>query len=593
MQHGAEYIYESDDDNIPNKNLSLFLQSHPFRLIISTSNLSFNPYAHFGQSSIWPRGYPLDRVGMLHPHEYVMCPIQPPSIVQSLVDGDPDVDAIYRLTRRHSNVRLDIHFDATAPLYLNPSGTFSPFNSQNTLFHKRAFWGLLLPTTVTDRATDIFRSYWTQRLMWLAGQKLAFGPATFYQKRNDHNLLVDLEQEFMLYSKVGDFLKTLKSWKCSSKSFEECILELTRVVVDGGFWKEEDYDLVQAWIADLKDIDSSLLDQVVVDDDDDDDDGCRDNYKKHAVTFHAEEQMTSTNYRAGNVALPHLTRDDVISDVVRRQCGPSTLNTWKLLNNKSKLLPNVALVVSIFGDVESSLPAYEALYRLHFKKIVYCVDKEVPKKFSNEWKVTLINLKSGELSTVSCLMAARFMNLNVKGFLHLSDSMYFNVTSAWRGRPFQKPWLPKQESVSSSAVVSKTCSLRPNRCNKLTFKIFNEFSEKMTLPELSDKMKVKIEESVKKIRQVLSSRSGEATMLTDFPAYFPNSELSQLHLIWSSFNSNSWVSTEFMSHLVFNLYDKDAFRLRHANFSNPSSDFDYRSDIKIVTFLNNEFCKYF
>ena len=42
-----------------------------------------------------------------------------------------------------------------------------------------------------------------------------------------------------------ELLNTLKSWKCSSKSFEEFILELNRVVVDGGFWKE-DYDLVQA-----------------------------------------------------------------------------------------------------------------------------------------------------------------------------------------------------------------------------------------------------------------------------------------------------------------------------------------------------------
>lgn len=524
---------------------------------------------------------------MPHPHEYVMCPIRPPTIVQSLVDGDPDVDAIYRLTRQHSNVRLDVRFDAKAPLYLNPSGTFSPFNSQNTLFHKTAFWGLLLPTTVTDRATDIFRSYWTQRLMWLVGQKLAFGPATFYQKRNDHNLLSDLEQEFMLYSKAGNFLETLKSWNCSLKNFEGCILELTRVIVDAGFWMEEDYDLVQAWIADLKDIDSSLLDQDIVDDDE----GCIDKHKKHSLTFYAEEQMTSMNYQANNVALPHPTREDVISDVVRRQCGLSTMIAWKSPNVRSKLLPNVALVVSIFGDVESSLPAYEALYRPHFQKIVYCVDKEVPKGFSTEWKVTLINLKVGELSTVSCLAAARFMSLNVKGFLHLSDSMYFNVTSAWRGRNFQKVWLPERESISSSVVVSKTCSLRPNRCKKLTFKIFNKFSKKNTSLQLSGRIKLKIEESLKNMQHTLSSQSGKATMLTDFPAYFPNSELSKLHLIWSSFDSNSWISTELLSHLVFDLYDKNAFRLQHS--SNTSSNFDYRSDIKIVTFLNNEFCKYF
>ena len=70
------------------------------------------------------------------------------SIQQGVVNGDPDVDAIFRLTRKDKSVDLKVEFDAAAPPVVLPPDTMAPFNSQNTLFLHKALWAFLIPTTV-------------------------------------------------------------------------------------------------------------------------------------------------------------------------------------------------------------------------------------------------------------------------------------------------------------------------------------------------------------------------------------------------------------------------------------------------------------
>lgn len=55
-----------------------------------------NPYVHFGQPKIWPRGYPLEYIGAPNNDMYTACEMKRPIVQQGLVNGDPDVDAIYR-----------------------------------------------------------------------------------------------------------------------------------------------------------------------------------------------------------------------------------------------------------------------------------------------------------------------------------------------------------------------------------------------------------------------------------------------------------------------------------------------------------------
>ena len=188
FQHGAKYIYDTDDDNFLQYDLSGFqaAQEWSSHLVLVGDNLTSNPYAHFGQSTMWPRGYPLERVGAGAERRYSICDVAPPPVQQGMVDGDPDVDAVFRLTRRRKSQPLSLSFDRAAPPFVLPRRTFAPFNSQNTFFAASAFWGLLLPAnSVADRVVDIYRSYWTQRLLWLVGDGVAFAPPQSLQVRYD------------------------------------------------------------------------------------------------------------------------------------------------------------------------------------------------------------------------------------------------------------------------------------------------------------------------------------------------------------------------------------------------------------------------
>ena len=64
FQHGAKFIYETDDDSILLDDLKGFdYGTSGSGLVPAGSSLLFNPYSHFGQPSVWPRGYPIERIG--------------------------------------------------------------------------------------------------------------------------------------------------------------------------------------------------------------------------------------------------------------------------------------------------------------------------------------------------------------------------------------------------------------------------------------------------------------------------------------------------------------------------------------------------
>ena len=93
------------------------------------------------------------------------------------------------------------------------SDVYSPFNSQNTLFHKSAFFTLWLPVSVAFRVTDIWRSYFAQKLIHLIGNNVAFYPVNAVQNRNPHNYLNDFKvvQRLISYSQHKCYLRSKTS----------------------------------------------------------------------------------------------------------------------------------------------------------------------------------------------------------------------------------------------------------------------------------------------------------------------------------------------------------------------------------------------
>lgn len=188
---GAEVIVETDDDNLPRPEFfeprSLEVQGEVFR-----DAGWVNTYRAYSTGSVWPRGFPLRHVLAPSPTAdetaAVACPIQ-----QGLADGDPDVDAIYRLVGE-----MPVHFSEGPPVVL-ASGSWCPFNSQNTTWFPEAFPLLYLPVYCSWRTTDIWRSFVAQRILGANGWGLAFHQATVWHDRNEHDLLRDFEEEIPGY----------------------------------------------------------------------------------------------------------------------------------------------------------------------------------------------------------------------------------------------------------------------------------------------------------------------------------------------------------------------------------------------------------
>lgn len=238
VKSGAQFIYETDDDNFPCNFFPNFLSSETFMNEICAP-LCFNIYSTFTKKRVWPRGIPLNYIknGVVKKKKIKVKPL----IQQSLTDLDPDVDAIYRLTNGNQ-----IAFDKNKKMCL-AKGTFTPFNSQNTYWDKKVFPLLYLPSTVDSRVTDIWRGYIAQKILWEMDSKLIFLSPSVYQERNIHNLMRDFQQELDLYLKTGNLLDCLCNLKLSGNT-KEMLTQTYTHLARNGFFQNEELRIVREWL---------------------------------------------------------------------------------------------------------------------------------------------------------------------------------------------------------------------------------------------------------------------------------------------------------------------------------------------------------
>ncbi|GAB6020484.1 hypothetical protein CHUAL_003172 [Chamberlinius hualienensis] len=440
IQHGAKYIYDTDDDNHPTGNkINFFLNSTMNGLIYDDeSQLVVNPLPHFGQDNVWPRGYPLEAIAIKPNQSYQLCTFNTPAIQQGLVNGDPDVDAVYRLINRGSDTRkhINITFDVHAPPITLPSGVFVPFNSQNTLFTYEAFWALFLPTTVDFRVTDIWRGYWAQKLLWLVGHNLAYLPPNAMQFRNPHNYLKDFDEEIQIYKDAGNLIRFLNDWKCSdNNTFFQCVIQLTAEMVENNYLELKDLTLVKLWLDDLQNV----------------------QYRQPSLTTRSLREMCiqpkSSNwvYYSPSPSINHGFKD------MFEFCEDNFVNSSSLkdsfqmnLHPTHPKLPsynfdNILLVVVFNFPHINNIRMLEAVYRDHFPNILFCSETQTLnnlfEKINSSWMTWRTNGISFVNASViyqgwygyECAVRAIEMNYNVDGYMLLGDDILFKF---WKILPF-------------------------------------------------------------------------------------------------------------------------------------------------------------
>jgi hypothetical protein len=244
MRLGAEVIVETDDDNHPEAGFWA-----PRQVPVACKYVDFdgwvNTYAYFyngNKEFIYPRGLPLPHARDPIPDGFQRCRASC-LIQQGLANGDPDVDAVYRMTHQ-----LPFWFEAGEPVFLG-EGAWCPFNSQNTTWFREAFPLLYLPTYCSFRMCDIWRSFVAQRIM----PGILFHSATVYQNRNEHDLHKDFLDEIPGYVN-NDLIRTAllnlefrEGWDVFDK-MTLCYATL----VDMKLVKPFEMELLRAWISDVK-----------------------------------------------------------------------------------------------------------------------------------------------------------------------------------------------------------------------------------------------------------------------------------------------------------------------------------------------------
>ena len=172
----------------------------------------------------------------------IVAPIQ-----QGLADGNPDVDAIYRMTRA-----LPVNFDKSEPVALD-AGCWCPFNSQNTTWFREAFLLMYLPASCNFRMTDIWRSFVAQRIAWTCGWKILFHQATVKQERNVHSLTDDFADELPGYLHNTSLCGMLEDLDLAAgpANITENLRRCYHLLTEEGLVDKDEMNRVDAWMEDM------------------------------------------------------------------------------------------------------------------------------------------------------------------------------------------------------------------------------------------------------------------------------------------------------------------------------------------------------
>ncbi|MET7854117.1 hypothetical protein AB0D78_45225 [Streptomyces avermitilis] len=144
--------------------------------------------------------------------------------------GEPDVDAVSRLVTPVEV--LGLTEDAELPLGL-AKGTWCPFNSQNTAFHRDLLASMYLVVmgpryrgVRIDRYDDIWMSYATRAIADHLGDLVTFGRPLVRQDRNPHDHLHDMWGEMPGMVLTEQLVDALRDIDFTGSTYLDCYREL-------------------------------------------------------------------------------------------------------------------------------------------------------------------------------------------------------------------------------------------------------------------------------------------------------------------------------------------------------------------------------
>ena len=291
IAQGASCLYETDDDNAPLSTWGLRTEYLENIRVVNGAPAQrkngggwVNVYKYFTDAHIWPRGLPLDEIhspvppvedrhkaeskgqrsevrGQRSEVRSQWSVVSSPSSVvrglwspiqQGLVNGSPDVDAIWHLV-------LDRPFEfESRPSVFLPPGNWCPFNTQSTWWWPVAYPLIYVPSYCSFRMADIWKSFIAQRCLWEPDAGVAFHAPEVFQDRNPHDLMKDFRDEIPGYDRNRELIRVLEALdlKRGQGAVALNLRSCYEALVNARFFPDKELALVDAWLSDLAKIGS-------------------------------------------------------------------------------------------------------------------------------------------------------------------------------------------------------------------------------------------------------------------------------------------------------------------------------------------------
>lgn len=246
IKNGFNYIYDTDDDNYPNEN---FLNFNVEYETIQKKNNFYCPniLSLYTNIHIWPRGYPLEYINNKHDiitHKSSEIDISNIGIYQSLSNGEPDVDAIFRLTNQNYNNNIKFVNNKS---YIFEKGIYTQGNTQITCWIKKELFHLLyIPSTVSFRFSDILKMYVAQFCIWIYGYNFAYISPFVNQNRNEHDFMKDFNSEIEMYNNILKLFEIFKNIVLNKNQND--ILIVYNELYKHNIVKKEELDILKEWL---------------------------------------------------------------------------------------------------------------------------------------------------------------------------------------------------------------------------------------------------------------------------------------------------------------------------------------------------------
>ena len=257
IQHGAKQIFEIEEDIvISNLNsLNLNFDNNKIYFGIRNDSRMINPYIHFGVKNIWPRGFRLNDIGNQHDNKFYFLDSKQlqlkPLIFQGLINGVPDTDSIFQKTKITNS---EFNFSIFEPFIYFP-GNFIPINSKNTKYLYELFPFLALPSTVSEKISDILRGYILQYFAWRHNGFVIYHSSQNYKSTNNNiSKNYDFIEEKNLFYNLDNYLDVLNKFSNLKMNEIDTLFYILKNLINLGFLDKKDLKIYKAYIDDLSNI---------------------------------------------------------------------------------------------------------------------------------------------------------------------------------------------------------------------------------------------------------------------------------------------------------------------------------------------------